>query len=214
MLNFQGKAFLSAIVSTCLLRLFHLRVKTFPSAAISSTTFLHAQTNTLLSLTAAMDLPADLLPVHSCPLCEKYILDPKATGQREIGLYRRSWRAFDPELTIGKLRELGQHGCLFGESVYPDLTLYESPLSSDSSPVLYDFIPWQFDRSRYRGVMFGVQESPNDGDENEVGKNYDHQDGEDKTRSSGITVYIKARYDLMTTSGTCLTNSGDSDGQD
>ena len=200
------------VIYTSTLTLFHLCVKTIPSVVISSTTFLHTQTNTLLSLSAGMDLPADLLPVHSGPHCEKYILDPSADGQPDIQIHRRSWKAFDPELTIGKLRELGKHGCLFGESVYSDLTRYESP--SDCSPVLHSFIPWELDKTRYQAVMFGVPESSDDDDESEVGKDYDHQDGEDKIQSSGVKVYLKVRHDLMTTSGTYLMNFDHNHGQD
>ncbi|RSL58761.1 hypothetical protein CEP53_006032 [Fusarium sp. AF-6] len=98
-----------------------------------------------------MDLPADLPPVHSCPHCEKYILDPNADSQPDIQITRRSWKAFDPKLTIGKPRELKQHGCLFGETVFSDSTRYES--LPDSSPVLYCFIPWEFDKTRYQAVI-------------------------------------------------------------
>lgn len=131
MLNSRASlSFRLGIIYVYLLTPFHICAKILPAAAISSTAFLHTQTNTLAPLLAAMDLPADLLPVHFCPHCEKYILDPSADGQPDIQIHRRSWKAFEPELTIGKLRELGQHGCLFGESVYSDLTRYESPSDS------------------------------------------------------------------------------------
>lgn len=162
-----------------------------------------------------MDLPADLLPVHSCTHCEKYIPNPSADSQPDIHIRRRSWKVFDPELTIGKLKELGQHGCLFGESVFSDLTRYESP--SDCSPVLYCFIPWAFDKTRYQAVMFGVPEPADDDEESKSAHDHDGRDGKDgkdKSHPGGIAVYRIVRHDLMTTPGTCLMDFAHGHGQD
>lgn len=148
-----------------------------------------------------MDLLVDSLKLHSCEFCEKFILDPSRNGESDADFYGWRWKPLDPELTIGGLRELAEHDCLFVKRLFSEI-FHDTPATwHDRIPIQYHFIRW---RSRdsdtlYEAVTFGSPPSKHDG-------------GYDRRSASRMALRLVKK--LITASGTGPMDLDHSNSQD
>jgi hypothetical protein len=93
----------------------------------------------------------------------------------------RHWATFNPQLSIGKARKLGEDGCLFLERL-------SSNLDTDDvdSLIIYSFVPLQNGRPGLEAVRFGVAASTHGDNDVTV------------SRQQGIAVY---HQELLTIQG-------------